>query len=57
MKCKFENSVNVILFLMFSLVLVTIVLSNCKGCLQHSSDKPNVRQIDMDSINIDSVHK
>lgn len=56
MKYKFENSVNVILFLMFCLVLITISLSNCRGYCQESNNKTNLRQIEMDSANVDSIH-
>lgn len=56
MKCKFENSVNAILFLMFSSVLVTISFSNCMGGCHDSNDNSNLKQTGMDTINIDSVH-
>lgn len=56
MKYKFENSVNVILFLMFCLVLITISLSNCSGYSQESNDKTNLKQTEMDSANVDSIH-
>lgn len=56
MKYKFENSVNVILFLMFCLVLITISLSNCSGYCQESIDKTNLRQTEIDSANVDSIH-
>lgn len=56
MKCKFENSVNAILFLMFSSVLVTISFSNCMGGCHDSNDNSSLKQTGMDTINIDSVH-
>lgn len=56
MKCKFENSVNMILFVMFSLVLVTISFRNCKGCSQESSIKSNLGQIEIDTIDVDTIH-
>jgi hypothetical protein len=56
MKYKFENLVNVILFLMFCLVLITISLSNCSGYCQESNDKTNLKQPEMDSANVDSIH-
>lgn len=56
MKYKFENLVNVILFLMFCLVLITISLSNCGGYCQESNDKTNLKQPEMDSANVDSIH-
>lgn len=54
MKCKFENSVNVILFIMFSSVLVTILFRDCKGGC--SNDKSNLEQTEKDTINTDSIH-
>lgn len=56
MKYRFENSVNVVLFLMFCLVLITISLSNCRGYCQDSNNKTNLRQTEMDSANVDSIH-
>lgn len=56
MKYKFENLVNIILFLMFCLVLITISLSNCSGYCQESNDKTNLKQPEMDSANVDSIH-
>lgn len=41
MKYKFENSVNLLLFFMFTLVLAQIVFSNCIGCVQ---SKENAHQ-------------
>ena len=56
MKCKFENSVNVILLFMFCLVLATISLSNCKGCCHDSNDNSNFEQTGKDTTNTDSVY-
>ena len=56
MKCKFENSVNAILFLMFCFVLATISLSNCKGCCHDSNDNSNFEQTGKDTTNTDSVY-
>lgn len=56
MKCKFENSVNVILFIMFSSVLVTISFSDCMGGCRNSNDKSNLGQTEKDTINTDSIH-
>lgn len=56
MKCKFENSVNVILFIMFSSVLVTISFSDCMGGCRNSNDKSNLEQAEKDTINTDSIH-
>ncbi len=56
MKCKFENSVNVILFIMFSSVLVTILFSDCMGGCCNSNDKSNLEQTEKDTINTDSIH-
>ena len=56
MKCKFENSVNMILFVMFSLVLVTISFRNCKGCSQESSNTSNLGRIEIDTIDVDTIH-
>lgn len=41
MKYKFENSVSLLLFFMFTLVLAQIVFSNCIGCVQ---SKENAHQ-------------
>lgn len=38
MKYKFENSVNLLLFFMFTLVLTQIVFSNCNGCVQSNEN-------------------
>ena len=56
MKCKFENSVNAILFLMFCFVLATISLSNCKGYCHDSNDNSNLEQTGKDTTNTDSVY-
>ena len=56
MKCKFENSVNAILFLMFCFVLATISLSNCKGCCHDFNDNSNLEQTGKDTTNTDSVY-
>lgn len=56
MKCKFENSVNVILFIMFSSVLVTILFRDCMGGCSNSNDKSNLEQTEKDTINTDSIH-
>ena len=41
---------------MFCLVLITISFSNCSGYCQESNDKANLRQFEMDSANVDSIH-
>lgn len=57
MKCKFENFVNTILFLMFALVLALITFNNCGGCTQVNEklkvQKQNVNAHDI--INRDSL--
>lgn len=57
MKIKFESSVNSILFLMFTSVLVLIAFSTCNCCSQseetRNSDTPEVQV--KDSINDDTI--